>query len=160
MLDATRPCVPSVTTTSSARWPDVFVSRIVYVSVAPGTTGSGLSTTLIVNGAGGGAVDVTCVLTSADVLLSSLDSGMVLSGSTTAVLVIDPAVDGDVALMVIVAFAPAFTAPPVHVTVRPETLQLNRLVPVALTAVSPLGTVSTTFTFVAFAVPMLFTVSV
>ena len=59
------------------------------------------------------------VLTVADVLLSSLDSAIVLSGSTTAVFVIWVGGDvaGEIALILIVAFWPWFTAPPMQMTV-------------------------------------------
>src|SRR5262245_4730487 len=137
------------------------------MSWPPGTTGSGpapariagLSVLISVIAGGGGPV-VTCVFTSAEVLFNSLPSTIPLSGSTTAVLVIVPVARGDVALMVMVAFDPWFTAPPVHVTVWPATPQTKRLVPVAPMAVRPAGTVSTTLMSVAGAVPMLLTVSV
>ena len=58
--------------------------------------------------------------TSAEVLFSSLLSAIALSGSTEAVFVIVPVAAGDVALIVIVAFDPAFTAPPKQVTVWPD----------------------------------------
>ena len=64
---------------------------------------------------GGGAP--TAVLTSDDVLFSSFFSAIVLSGSTDAVLVMVLAVGGEVALIVIDPFAPAFTRPPSQVTV-------------------------------------------
>ena len=85
---------------------------------------------------------------------------MVSSGSTTAVFVMVPTVaarrrvdrDGGVGALV--------TAPPVQVTVWPATPQTNRLVPLALMLVRPAGTVSTTLTPVALAVPALLTVRV
>src|SRR5262245_10539076 len=98
---------------------------------------------------GGAGVPPTDVLTTAEVLLSSLLSAIALSGSTTAVFVIGPAAAGDVALIVIVAFAPALTAPPVQVTVGAATPQTKRLVPLAVMPVTPAGRVSTTLTSVA-----------
>src|ERR1051325_6867276 len=109
---------------------------------------------------GASGTSMICVLTSADVLFSSLDSAIVLSGSTTAVFVTEPITPGDVALMVIVAFEPWLTAPWSHVTVWPDTVQTNRLVPDTDVIATPVGTVSITFTLVAFAVPVLFTVRV
>ena len=100
------------------------------------------------------------MFTTAEVLLSSLLSGIVLFGSTPAVFVIVVGAGGAVPVIVIVAFWPWFTAPPSHVTVEPATPQTNRLEPVAPMPVMPAGTVSTTRTLVAFAVPMLLTVSV
>ena len=133
----------------------------------PGFTGSGpapaitpeLSVRLIEMEGGGGPV-VTCVFTRAEVLLSSFVSAMASSGSTTAVFVMVPTVAGDVALIVMLALEPWFTAPPVQVTVWPATPQTKRLVPLALMLVRPAGTVSTTLTPVAFAVPELLTVRV
>src|SRR5262249_59403988 len=88
----------------------------------------------------------TCVSTSADVLFSSLLSGIVLSGSTAAVFVMVPVVAGAVALIVIVAFEPWLTAPPVQVTVCATTPHVNRLVPDAVNGGRPAATVSTNFT--------------
>src|SRR3954451_14648710 len=88
----------------------------------------------------------TWVLTAAEVLFSSFVSGIVLSGSTTAVFVSDAAVGGESTVIEIVAFWPALTAPPVHVTV-PRTLpHVNRLDWVVDTNVTPAGRVSTTLT--------------
>src|SRR3954451_18871450 len=102
----------------------------------------------------------TWVLTAAEVLFSSFVSGIVLSGSTTAVFVRVVALDGAVTLIVIVPFWPALTAPPVHVTVPATLLHVNRLVVVVELNKTPNGKVSTTLMPVAFAVPMLFTVRV
>src|SRR5258706_13050349 len=93
---------------------------------------------------GGGGPVVTCVFTRAEVLLSSFVSAMASSGSTTAVFVMVPTVAGEVALMVMVALEPWFTAPPVQVTVGPATAQTKRLVPLALMLVRPAGTGATT----------------
>src|SRR5262245_61394970 len=101
--------------------------------MASGVTGSGpapaisagLSVLLIVSGPDD-VEAVTCVSTSADVLFSSSLSGIVLSGSTDAVLVIVPIVGGDVALIVIVAFEPWLTAPPMQVTVCATTPHVKR----------------------------------
>src|SRR5262245_31850807 len=92
-------------------------------------------------------------------LLRSLLSTTVLFGSTTAVAVTSPATALDVALIVIVALAPALTAPPVHVMIAAETEQTNRLVPIAAILVKPAGIVATTVMPVAFTPPVLFTVS-
>src|SRR6185436_19513688 len=95
-------------------WPGVTGSGPApSLQSVPGASTSVLST---LSGAAGGALP-TCVLTSADVLFSSLLSAIVLSGSSEAVLVMGPLVPGDVALIVTVPFAPAFTRPPLHVTV-------------------------------------------
>src|SRR5262245_39862235 len=110
------------------------------------------------SGAGGGPP--TVVLTVAEVLFSSSLSAIALSGSTTAVFVSVPPDGGAVPVIVMVAFWPSLTAPPVQVTVEPVTEQPNRLEPFALMPVMPAGTVSTTLTPVAFAAPLLFTVSV
>src|SRR4051794_6114946 len=111
-----------------------------------------------------GGVPPTLVFTWAEVLFSSFDSMIVLSGSTTAVFVIVAAVGGAIALIVIVPFWPAFTAPPLQVTVIgvPLDPQLKRLVVLNGNEgrVTPLGSVSTTLMFEAFALPMLLTVSV
>ena len=103
---------------------------------------------------------MTCVFTRAEVLFRSLISRMVLSGSTTALLVIVPGAAGEVALMVMVALLPWLTRPPVQVTVWPTTPQVKRLVPLAVMPVRPAGTVSTTVTPEVGRVPMLFTVRV
>ena len=89
------------------------------MSFWPGLTGSGPAPVvqgkprlglpsvflMVSNGVGGGLLP-TAVLTDADVLLSSFVSAIVLSGSTTAVLVMEPATPGAVALIVIVPFWP------------------------------------------------------
>jgi hypothetical protein len=96
-------------------------------------------------------------------LLRQLLSGMMQFGFTIAVSVIvagDGTLAGAVTLRVIVAFAPAFTAPPVHDTTRPDVLQLKRLLVVVETQVTPAGSVSWSAIFVAFAVPVLLTVRV
>ncbi len=62
--------------------------------------------------------------------------------------------------MLMVAFAPALTAPPSQVTVGAAYTQLKRLVPDALPNATPAGRLSTTRTFAALAVPVLLTVSV
>jgi len=108
---------------------------------------------------GPAGVAPTVVFTADDVLLSSFASSIVSLGSTTAVFVRVP-LAGLVPVIVIVAFDPALTAPPSHVTVVPATAHVKRLVPEADTPVMAAGTVSTTRTFVAFADPMLFTVRV
>src|SRR4051812_9381926 len=98
MLEATSPCVPSTMFTSSARVPALLVTRILYVRTEPGVTGSGpapgrtaLSSVSSIARFGDVDTAVTCVLTSDDVLFSSFDSAIVLSGSTEAVFVIVPA---------------------------------------------------------------------
>ena len=66
-------------------------------------------------------------------------------------------------LIVIVPFCPWLTAPPVQVTVIcvvPAFEHVKRLVVFSVTPVMPVGSVSTTLMPVAFAVPMLLTVSV
>src|SRR4051794_12251587 len=110
------------------------------------------------SGAAGGPP--TLVLTSAEVLLSSFGSAIVLSGSTAAVFVIVPLISGAVPVIVIVAFWPWLTAPPVQVTVLASHEHAKRLEPVAPVIETPAGTVSTTLTPVAFAAPVLLTVSV
>ena len=131
------------------------------MSFRPGATGSGVSLLLIVM-AGGAVVVVTDVLTTAEVLFSSLPSAMVLSGSTTAVLVSDPAAAGATTCRRMLPFWPAFTRPPMHVTVigAPAEVQVNRLVVSKGVAcsVTPAGRVSLTLMSLASAVPMLFTV--
>src|SRR3989337_333877 len=97
--------------------------------MAPGTTGSGKSVLVMVSPWGAGA-EVTEVEMVAEVLLRSLLSGIVLFGSTTAVLAMFPGVGGAVALMGIVALEPWLTAPPSQVIVTgvPLEVQTKRLV--------------------------------
>ena len=99
------------------------------------------------------------VLTVAEVLLSSFDSSMVLSGSTTAVFVNGP-VAGAWTCRVIEPFWPWLTAPPVQSTTvgAPEVVQVNRLVPSIELTTTPVGRVSRTVMPVAFTAPRLLTV--
>src|SRR5262245_23504894 len=94
----------------------------------------------------GAGTSVTAVFTVADVLLSSFDSAIVLSGSTLAVFVSDP-LAGAVTFSLIVAFWPAVTAPPVHVTVvgpgagADGGAHAKRLVGSTETSATPVGSV-------------------
>src|SRR5262245_6649033 len=106
---------------------------------------------------------VTAVFTTAEVLLSSFPSAMLLSGSTLAVFVRLFGAAGAVTLIVIVAFWPALTAPPVQTTVTGPGVgtageHVNRLVGVAETKATFGGRVSTTLIPVAWTVPRLLTV--
>jgi hypothetical protein len=167
MPAASSPCVPSTTTTSSARVVLVLVTRTLYVSIWPGLTGSGPapaitagSSVLTMVRAGGAGAAVTAVLTVADVLFSSLVSGIALSGSTTAVLVSGP-VAGAVTFNRIDAFWPALTEPPVQVTTTvatPDVVHVKRLVVSAEVRTTPVGRVSRTTTLSAWAPPRLLTV--
>src|SRR5438309_5605326 len=114
---------------------------------------------IAIDAVGGGA---PTVVVSEPVSLNSFDSAMRLSGSTTAVSLIEPGVAGEVPLIVIVAFAPALTRPPVQSTVGSEVVQTKRLVGlgVTLATVTPGGSVFTTWMLVAFARPWLLTVRV
>src|SRR5687768_2505608 len=77
---------------------------------------------------------------------------------TVAVFVIDPAVAGAVTTIVMSGAGPTGRLPPVrlHVTV-PEAFAQFQFVPVALTNVTPAGSVSTTFTAEAGSGPALVT---
>ena len=112
---------------------------------------------------GPGAVRVCCA-----VLLSSFDSRMAFSGSTTAVVVHGSPAAGGVVLLtttgtVIVAFPPAATLPAVQrITGSAVASHANRLVP--LTEVpdwmeKPGGSVACTNTSVVLDPPLLLTVS-
>ncbi len=103
------------------------------------------------------------VFTTAEVLLSSLPSAMVSSGSTAAVLVSGP-VAGATTCRRMLPFCPALTRPPVQVTVigAPDDAQVKRLVVVngVPCSVTPAGRVSVTTMSLARLVPRLLTVSV
>src|SRR5438105_345859 len=71
----------------------------------------------------------TCVVFEAVLLVSSV-SGIVLFGSTVAVLVIGPVVCGAITLMVIVAVLFAGIEPLLHVTTFEALVQVKPLVPV------------------------------
>src|SRR5262245_6634105 len=107
---------------------------------------------------GGGVVTAVVKL---DWLLNSFSSSIAFVGSTTAEFVIDPGAAGAIPVIVIVAFAPAFTRPPVQFTTGSATEQVKRLVvEIVIGPVTPAGRVSTTRTLFAFAPPWLFTTSV
>jgi hypothetical protein len=108
----------------------------------------------------GGGGEIATVVVAEAALFRQLLSAMTQFGFTIAVSVIEPVVGGAFTLIVSVAFAPVFTAPPVHDTIWPDVLQLKRLLVVVETQTTPAGSVSCSAMFVALAVPTLLTVSV
>ncbi len=153
-MDAGAEAVPAFVTVS------VYAMEVVQLVPLHSVTLVGAVIATVRSGSEGGGGFVTVVAKVAllfEQLLSVEDEQV---GSTWAVSVIGPAEPGAVVLMVIVPLPPALIAPPVHLTVGLLNEQVKRLVPDALPKVTPAGRVSSTSTPVAFAAPMLLTVTV
>src|SRR5262249_3362668 len=134
MREASRPCVPSVRTTLSARVLAVFWIDKVYVSlpsvgsatIAP--VGSAVLAALTCRVSVPGVVSFASVLVAVGLLFVQLVSGAMLQvGSTTAVSVAVPVgvPNGTVALILMVALASAASADNVmHLTVGKVTVHV------------------------------------
>ena len=106
----------------------------------------------------GALLGASTVVVAVAVLLPGVSS---LGEETVAVFVIDPGVAGAVTTIVMSGAAPGARFPPVRLQVTvPDELLLVQFVPVALTKVTPLGSVSTTLTADAGSGPALLTLIV